>query len=95
MREDDITETGYSADGETFFSGSETEISYSDDGLNETSTCKGKENNCSTLKKIQALHLAINIMFTQRYMFLSMKLFSNSKCIVSFKQITFKSFSGF
>lgn len=42
IREDDITETGYSADGETF----------SDDGLNKASTCKGKENNCSTLKKI-------------------------------------------
>ena len=50
--EDDITETGYSANGETFFSGSETEISDSDDGLNKTSTCKGKENNCSTFKKI-------------------------------------------
>ena len=52
IREDDITETGYFADGETFFSGSETEICDFDDGLNKTSTCQGKENNCWTLKKI-------------------------------------------
>lgn len=52
IREDDITETGYSADGETYFSGSETEISDSDDLLNKTSTCKGKGNNCLTLKQI-------------------------------------------
>lgn len=41
--EDDITETGYSADGETLSSDSEKGISDSDDGLNKIGTCKGKE----------------------------------------------------
>ena len=41
--EDDITETGYSADSETLSSDSEKGISDSDDGLNKIGTCKGKE----------------------------------------------------
>lgn len=41
--EDDITETGYSADGETLSSDSEKGISDFDDGLNKIGTCKGKE----------------------------------------------------
>lgn len=36
-------ETGYSADGETSSSGSEKEISDSEDELNKINTCKGNE----------------------------------------------------
>ena len=41
--EDDVTETGYSADGETSSSGSEKGISDSDDELSQIYACKGKK----------------------------------------------------
>lgn len=41
--EDDIIETGYSADGETSSSGSEKEKSDSDVELVKMSACRGKE----------------------------------------------------
>ena len=41
--EDDIIETGYSADGETSSSGSEKENSDSDVELVKMSACRGKE----------------------------------------------------
>lgn len=49
--EDDITETGYSADGETSSSSSEKGILDSDDELNKTGAWKGKEKTISILKK--------------------------------------------
>lgn len=42
--EDDITGTGYSADGETSSSGSGKEISDSDDEVHKIGAFKGKEN---------------------------------------------------
>lgn len=41
--EDNITETGYSADGETSSSGSGKEISDSDDEVHKMGAFKGKE----------------------------------------------------
>lgn len=49
--EDDITETGYSADGETSSSSSEKGILDSDDELNKTGAWKGKEKTIAILKK--------------------------------------------
>ena len=49
--EDDITERGYSADGETSSSGSEKGVLDSDDELNKTGTWKGKEKTNTKLKK--------------------------------------------
>ena len=49
--EDDITETGYAADGETSSSGSEKGILGSDGELNKTGAWKGKEKTIAKQKK--------------------------------------------
>ena len=61
--EDDITERGYSADGETSSSGSEKGVLDSDDELNKTGTWKDKEKTNTanwksqrTAKKIISVH---------------------------------------